>query len=446
VIRNHNPLHKSYYEQFADGTVKCIDEEIPFEIPESWEWCRGYTCFLPMVNTKPVSEFFRYIDIESVDNKKHCITSPKVIQSNKAPSRASRKLSSGDTLFSLVRPYLENIAFIDDSHADCIASTGFYVCKPNQFLNPKYCFRLMTSLYVIIGLNQYMKGDNSPSINNDNILSFLYPIPPYAEQQRIVFTIEQYNNLINELEENKEDLKQFVTQTKSKILDLAIRGKLVPQNPNDEPASVLLERIKKEHPESKKRTKKTSDNSHYENLPFEVPENWAWCRLADICSIITDGTHQTPTYSDEGYIFLSSKNVTSGKIDWENVMYIPEFLHNQLYARLAPQKGDILLAKNGTTGFSAVVDRDCVFDIYVSLALLRPFENKISPYYLRHIMSSLFVQEQFRTNLKGIGVPNLHLENIRNTYVPICSLKEQNKIVSTIDQLFEILDNIIAEL
>ena len=186
--------------------------------------------------------------------------------------------------------------------------------------------------------------------------------------------------------------------------------------------------------------------SHYENLPFEVPENWAWCRLADICSIITDGTHQTPTYSDEGYIFLSSKNVTSGKIDWENVMYIPEFLHNQLYARLAPQKGDILLAKNGTTGFSAVVDRDCVFDIYVSLALLRPFENKISPYYLRHIMSSLFVQEQFRTNLKGIGVPNLHLENIRNTYVPICSLKEQNKIVSTIDQLFEILDNIIAEL
>ncbi|MEO4007346.1 restriction endonuclease subunit S, partial [Flavobacterium sp. CAU 1735] len=187
-------------------------------------------------------------------------------------------------------------------------------------------------------------------------------------------------------------------------------------------------------------------NSHYQNLPFEIPENWRWCRLIDICSIITDGTHQTPTYSEEGYIFLSSKNVTSGKIDWENVMYIPEFLHKQLYTRLAPQKGDILLAKNGTTGFSAVVDRDCIFDIYVSLALLRPFQNKIDPYYLRHIMSSSFVQGQFKKNLKGIGVPNLHLENIRNTYIPICSFQEQNEIASAIDHFFKILDDVMIEL
>ncbi len=195
----YKPFHKSYYEKFADGTVKCIDEEIPFDIPESWEWCRGYTCFLPMVSTKPTNEFFRYIDIESVDNKKHSITFPKVIHSNKAPSRASRELSSGDTLFSMVRPYLENIAFIDDSHADCIASTGFYVCKPNEFLFPEYSFRLMTSLYVIEGLNQYMKGDNSPSINNDNILSWLYPIPPLEEQKKIVSEIVRYNNLIKDI-------------------------------------------------------------------------------------------------------------------------------------------------------------------------------------------------------------------------------------------------------
>lgn len=103
-------------------------------------------------------------------------------------------------------------------------------------------------------------------------------------------------------------------------------------------------------------------------------------------------------------IFFSHQNVTTGKIDWENVMYIPESLHEQLYARLAPQRGDILLAKNGTTGFSAVVDRDCVFDIYVSLALLRTFQNEIDPYYLRHIRSSSFVQEQFKANPSMLGV------------------------------------------
>ena len=98
--------------------------------------------------------------------------------------------------------------------------------------------------------------------------------------------------------------------------------------------------------------------------------------LKDLCTIdITDGTHKTPTYADEGYIFLSSKNVTSGVIDWENVMYIPESLHNELYKRIAPQKNDILLAKNGSTGVAAIVDRDEVFDIYVSLALIRPDET-----------------------------------------------------------------------
>ena len=102
--------------------------------------------------------------------------------------------------------------------------------------------------------------------------------------------------------------------------------------------------------------------------------------LKDLCEIdITDGTHKTPTYSNEGFIFLSSKNVTSGKIDWEDIMYIPQWLHDELYKRIAPKKDDILLAKNGTTGVAAIVDKDEIFDIYVSLALIRPDKRKILP-------------------------------------------------------------------
>ncbi|MDE5451251.1 restriction endonuclease subunit S, partial [Elizabethkingia meningoseptica] len=254
---------KSYYEKFADGTVKCIDNEIPFEIPESWEWVRGYSCFNPMESTKPTGNSFRYIDIDAINNKKHKVTNPKTIKIENTPSRATRKLSTGDTLFSMVRPYLKNIAFIDNSLDDCIASTGFYVCKPNNMLFPEFCFNLMTSKYIIDGLNSFMKGDNSPSISNNNILNWLYPIPPFEEQIKIVHNIERYNHFIDEVELNQIDLQKTVNQTKSKILDLAIRGKLVPQDPNDEPASVLLERIKAEHPESKKKAKYTGDNSHY---------------------------------------------------------------------------------------------------------------------------------------------------------------------------------------
>ena len=104
----------------------------------------------------------------------------------------------------MVRPYLENIAFIDKKYSDCIASTGFYVCSPNIALYPMYLFYLMTSQYVIIGLNSYMKGDNSPSINNNNITSFLYPLPPLAEQKRIVSKIK---NIFSQLDQIEESLK-----------------------------------------------------------------------------------------------------------------------------------------------------------------------------------------------------------------------------------------------
>ena len=257
---------------------------------------------------------------------------------------------------------------------------------------------------------------------------------------------------------------------RQKILDLAIRGKLVPQDPNDEPASVLLECIRAEKQQMVKDGKLKAkeikndtviflgdDNLHYEKfpdgtvnciedeIPFELPEGWEWTRLQAICEPITDGTHKTPTYSDEGFIFLSSKNVTSGHIDWDNIMYIPESLHNELYARLAPQKNDILLAKNGTTGVAAIVDRDCIFDIYVSLALLRIIGYIISPEYLLSTIASSTIQNYFNSSLKGIGVPNLHLEHIRTTLIPVAPINEQYRIATKLEQLLSFADNIESD-
>ena len=170
---------------------KKFEGEEPFEIPDSWAWCTGNDIFNTMTSKKPYGETFRYIDIDAIDNKKHCVIQPKTIAVSEAPSRASRELNNGDVLFSLVRPYLENIALIEKENTDCIASTGFYVCKPKDFIFPKFLFYLMTSEYVIKGLNQFMKGDNSPSINGDDIKNWLYPLPPLAEQQRIVTKIEK---------------------------------------------------------------------------------------------------------------------------------------------------------------------------------------------------------------------------------------------------------------
>lgn len=162
--------------------------------------------------------------------------------------------------------------------------------------------------------------------------------------------------------------------------------------------------------------------------------------LKDLCSMdITDGTHKTPTYADSGYIFLSSKNVTSGEIDWDNVMYIPEELHKELYQRVAPQKDDILLAKNGTTGVAALVDKEEIFDIYVSLALIRPDKNKIIPKYLLYAINSESSKRYFDSHLKGVGVPNLHLTHIRETPISVPDFHTQEEIIRRLDKVSDLI-------
>ena len=241
---------------------------------------------------------------------------------------------------------------------------------------------------------------------------------------------------------------------RQKILDLAIHGKLVPQDSNDEPASVLLERIRaekerlvKEGKIKKSKSSRTTDTPHYENVPFEVPNGWVWSILSNLCTIpITDGTHQTPTYTDKehGIPFISSKDVTSQKINWDNIKYITKELHEELYKRVAPQKDDILLAKNGTTGVAAIVEDSRVFDIYVTLALIRPNKN-VNPYYLYYVINSGFCKEQFNSNLTGIGLPNLHLTDIKKTFIPLPPLTEQERIVSEIKRWFTLIDKLEQE-
>ena len=191
----------SYYEKIG-STAENIDEQIPFDLPQGWIWCRGYSCFDGMESTKPQGEFFDYIDIDAIDNQNHCIKEAKHLPVEKAPSRASRAVRNGSVLFSLVRPYLENIAFVDENHSNCIASTGFYVCNSNGLLLPEFMYYLMISGYVVNGLNQFMKGDNSPSISKDNIEKWLYPVPSFREQENICNKLKVIFSAIEHMEES----------------------------------------------------------------------------------------------------------------------------------------------------------------------------------------------------------------------------------------------------
>lgn len=152
--------------------------------------------------------------------------------------------------------------------------------------------------------------------------------------------------------------------------------------------------------------------------------------IEDVCSLIKDGTHQTPQYTEdkkEGYKFLSSKDVMSQKVDWTNIKYIPAELHEKLYATIKPQRNDILMSKNGVNyGVAAFNDTDEVFDIYVSLALLRP-KKIIDPVFLKCVINNPETKWQFDSSIKGIGVPNLHLGEIKKTRMFLPPIELQNQ-------------------
>ena len=456
IFKGEDNLH---YEKFQDGTMKCIEDEIPFELPEGWAWCH-YSDVIELYSGQDLTSD-RYNDtgegipyITGASNLEH----GKVII-NRWTITPTTHATIGDLLLTVKGSGVGKMAFCDiiDAHI----ARQIMALRCTSAITPQYLYIAISAM-----LSNITAQANGiiPGIRREIVLGAYLPLPPRSEQEKICKIADNTLHIVDDIDTNKDDLKKIIQITKSKILDLAIRGQLVPQNLDDEPASVLLERIGAEKEElikqgKIKRDKKESiifkgeDNSYYERvgdiisniddeIPFKLPQNWEWSRLQTICYPITDGTHKTPTYSDSGYIFLSAKNITAGKIDWNDVMYIPKSLHDELYSRVSPKMNDILLAKNGTTGVAAIVDRECEFDIYVTLALLRVVNHDISSQYLLKIIASTTIQDYFKSSLKGIGVPNLHLEHIRTTLIPIAPINEQKKIAEKISQYYSLLDYI----
>lgn len=329
-----------------------------------------------------------------------------------APSRATRYTKAGDVLFSMVRPYLRNIAIVPEN--GWIASTGFYVCSPSKLLLSQYCYYLMLSDYVVDGLNQYMKGDNSPSINNSHILSWLYPIPPLTEQQRIVKEIERWFASIDEIEQDKSDLQTIIKQAKSKILDLAIHGKLVPQNPNDEPASELLKRINP-------KAEITCDNGHYPQLP----DSWAVVPMQMLCSL-TDGEK----LDGKGMPNLDVKYLR-GERDFKT-------LTNGRYVAA----NSLLILVDGEN--SGEVFRTPIEGYQGStFKQLHINENMLAEYIL-HVIN--LHRKALRENKVGSAIPHLDKKLFKAIEVPVPPYDEQVRIVTVINSMHSKLDAIMENL
>ena len=268
----------------------------------------------------------------------------------------------------------------------CWVNNHAHVLKPKKEMNVDYlCYSLM--FYNVEGI---INGATRQKLTQSAMRKMKIPIRGMEEQLKIV---EKLNKIISIKEKRKQELQ---------YLDECVNARFVE----------MFGSI---------------NNNIYK---YEIKT------LQDVCEKIKDGTHQTPIYTEDienGFKFLSSKDVTTGKIDWSNIKYITAELHKKLYEKIKPRKGDILLAKNGTTGVAAVVEKEEVFDIYVSLALLRPID--INSVYLWAAINSDETKNQFNRSLKGIGVPNLHLGEIKNTKIIVPPIALQNQFADFVHQI-----------
>ena len=307
-------------------------------------------------------------------------------------------------------------------------------------------FNAITQLYLFYFLlsqrNGFIAkggGGAQPNISKEIIVNTFIPLPPLSEQQRIVMEIEKWFALINQVEQDKVALQTAIKQTKSKILDLAIHGKLVPQDPNDEPAIELLKRINPDFT--------PCDNGHY---PFDVPNEWKWCKMNDLCSFLSRG--KSPKYSedDKTYpVFAQKCNLKEGGISLEQAKFLDPSTINKWDSKYKLQTGDVLVNSTGTgtVGRTRLFDESCldkypfvVPDSHVSV--VRTYEEINSEYVFAY-MSSQLIQQYIEDNLAGsTNQKELYIGILENLYFPLPPIKEQQRIVQKIEKLFSVLDNI----
>ena len=415
------------------------EEEQPFSIPATWKWVR-------------IGDIFH---LQAGKN----ITSSHIFSSYSAEHPYI--CYGGNGIRGYVKNYNNegNFAIIGRQGAYCgnikFATGKFYATEHAVIVHTFSDTNVdWSGLFLeALNLNQYSTSTAQPGLSVSKIMHYLIPLPPLAEQKRIVDKLKELLPLVDAYGEAEQRLAayedRFPDALKRSLLQEAITGRLVPQRAEEGSAETLYEEIRQEKArlvaEKKIKKEKPLPPVTEEEQLFPIPASWKWIRLEDVCSMkITDGTHQTPKYAtkDNGIPFLSAKDITTQKICWDNIKYITTDLHEELYKRIAPQKDDVLLAKNGTTGVAALVEEDKIFDIYVTLAVLRPEKRLILPQFLWRLVNSPVCKRQFDSHLKGIGVPNLHLTEIRKILIPLPPLAEQKRIVAKLEELLALAERI----
>ncbi|EPE1341998.1 restriction endonuclease subunit S [Salmonella enterica] len=465
------------------------EEEKPFELPVGWEWARlGVLCKkltdgshnppkdagngYPMLSSQNIQD--GYIDIEN--------PSRYVSEDDFEKENARTLVQKNDVLLTIVGSIGRSAVVLEDK--------SFVLQRSVAVIDTSLYSHFLSNFFKAITAQNYFiengKGTAQKGIYLGQLSLMLIPVPSLGEQKRISDRLNELMILCDQLEQHSligQDAHQQLVETllatltdsqnsnelaenwariskhfdtlftteasidalKQTILQLAVMGKLVPQDPNDEPASELLKRIAQEKAQlvkdGKIKKQKPLSPISDEEKPFELPEGWEWSRLDHVASKITDGDHKTPPRIAEGYKLLSAKNIRDGFLDYENCDYISESSYIKSRERCLPEKGDLLIVSvGGTIGRSSLITGDSEFALVRSVAIIKPLI--IEPNFLKIAMDSQLLQSMIHSHKRGGAQPCLYLGEISKFLFPVPPLKEQKRIVKTVDIFMGILETL----
>ena len=426
---------------------------MPFDIPDSWTWIRQKNiCWLD--------------NGDKVKGKKLPYLEAKVIRGKSEPTYIDAGVIVGPEC-KVILVDGENSGEIMTPPFEGYMGSTFKIFSAVKSIN--YEFLLFIFLLNKEKYKNSKIGAAIPHLNKELFRESLIAVPPLNEQERIVAKIIECEPLIIQYSIAEEKLSkledEFPDKLKKSILQYAIEGKLVKQDPNDEPASVLLERIKAEKErlikEGKiKRDKNESyiyqgdDKNYYEKIikkndtldlqehTYTIPNTWSWCSLSQITKLITDGTHKTPNYVEKGIPFISIANISSGVYDGKS-KFISIEEHNSLITRCKPEHNDILLCRIGTLGKPYVNKLQFDFSIFVSLALIKLVDNTLAN-YIKIVLDSPNTYSYIDKVKVGGGTHTfkINIEDLSTFPIPLPPKQEQIKIINRINCLFEKIDNL----
>ena len=443
--------------------MKCIEDEIPFELPEGWVWSRLGSVFSTVTGSTPSTKdsslygdeypFFKPTDLDAgfeVYRAEDSVSEKGYLSGRSLPDKSVLVTCIGATIGKT--GYIRNAG---------ICNQQINAILPNADISSEYTYFCICSEFEQQQIWTNSSATTLPILNKSKFDNLLFPVPPKEQQMLIVGKIKELLCFVEIIQVEKTTLQETIKKMKSKILDLAIRGQLVPQNPDDEPASVLLERIRAEKEElikqgKIKRDKKESiifkgeDNSYYEKfsngkcrsiedeLPFELPDGWEWCNLSMIGTTNIGLTYRPADIDPTGTMVLRSSNIINDEIDLNDLVRVKAKIRENQYV----QPNDILIcARNGSR---ALVGKCALINELKEPASFGAFMAVYKTDYYKYVLHYLR-SSQFRNVFddgNSTAINQLTQDMLRRAMIPFPPISEQKRIVDRISELLSRLHDI----